>query len=161
MPIPYTIYLGYLAWELHGKHVWYRTFHGYWAGRGTTSLVLHIGWIECLDIWTQYSSMVRYHEPILWFAINAVLHERSPVAFFAIFTFSWLTTLYQLQLMPWHSIISTIYSNYTWFKAQIFQIQSGTHPMKVLISDSLMTLWIPPICCQYVCNWTSVCLVRF
>ena len=32
--------------------------------------------------------------------------------------------------------------------------------MKVLISDSLMKLWILPICCQYVCNWAPVCLVR-
>ena len=79
--ITYTNYQSHLAWESDGNRVRYRIFASCWAGRGTTSLVLHIGWMECLDSWTQCSTIVPYREPILGFAIIPVLHECSPVAF--------------------------------------------------------------------------------
>ena len=80
-----SIHLSYLPRKSMQKRGRYRAFTGPWAGRRTTRLVLHIGWMNSYNIWIQGTSMVCDSTLVLTLAIYAVLIERCPVAFFALF----------------------------------------------------------------------------
>ena len=147
-----TIHLSHLLRKSVQKRGRYRAFTGPWAGRRTTRLVLHIGWMDSYNIWIQNTSMVFDPNLVLTLAIYAVLIERCPVAFFALF--------HPFSSPAPASFIPCSHTSFTGGSKTLWHVFNFISLLSILISiKSGYWLQIAPFPCKYPLY--AVCLYSY